>query len=375
MTIIVNGMKGIIPIFFLSVILISNNHLKASGSFDTCETFTRVENNIAVSVFPQVELISIVQTISEYPTVLGFLMAQDSSEYKTDVLSHFNPYKNHPAVRMFDRLSLQPGMLNFSAPSNIMLYTDDRLNLKNDIELDDFVINRAGGIDSLEVFLNLLDDFANQSSFNEFFDNHREFYMTIIENTIQNIGSRNYIEELESFYGSDQQSYNIVLVSLYNFVGFGNSILRTDGKRDLFNTMGPQSVADNFPYFGDEDYLKHMIRHEFSHPFINPMTEKYWSYINEYAVKFDSIPENTRKKVCGDWQECINEFIIRAITTQLAYNEAEESGSSAYEKEKAKGVIYLDSLLNKISYYQANRETYPTFESYYMQILDVFKEE
>jgi len=302
-------------------------------------------------------------------------MAQDSSKYKTDVINHFQPYSNHPAVLMFDRLSLQPRMLNFSAPSNIMLYTDESLNLRKDIELDDFVIGRAGGMDSLIVFLDLLGDFAIQSSFNEFFIDHRDFYLTIIEKTINDIGSTNYINEIESFYGKEQQSYNIVLVSLYNFVGFGNSLLRLNDKRDLYNTMGPKTVIDNMPFFGDEDYLKFMIRHEFSHPFINPLTEKYWDYIKDYSSKYDSIPDVAQKKVCGDWQECINEFIIRAITTQIAFNEAEESGLQAYEKEKSKGVSYLDSLLNKIRYYQSNRETYSTLESYYLNILDVFKEE
>jgi hypothetical protein len=61
-----------------------------------------------------------------------------------------------------------------------------------------------------------------------------------------------------------------------------------------------------------------MIRHEFSHPFINPVTEKKWSYIESWSSGYDSIPEIARKQVCGDWQECINEFVIRAVTTHLA---------------------------------------------------------
>ena len=118
-----------------------------------------------------------------------------------------------------------------------------------------------------------------------------------------------------------------------------------------------------------------MIRHEFSHPFINPLTEKYWDYIKDYSHNFDSIPEVAKKNVCGDWQECINEFIIRAITTQIAYNESDDVGRQGYEREKSRGVYNMDMLLNKIRYYQSNRETYPTLDSYYLNILDVFKEE
>ena len=349
--------------------------LSQQDSYKTPEAISKVKNQITISVLPQVELISIVQTISQYPTIFGFLLTKDSSAYKTDVINHFGTYKNHPAILMFNRLSMQPKMLNFSAPSNIMLYTDENFNLREDIELDDFVIGRAGGIDSLKLFLNLLKDFANQSDFNNFYKDHSNFYSNLVENTIGNLGTINYVTEIESFYGKRQKSYNIVLVPLYSFVGFGNSLLCFDNMREVYNTMGPKMLLDNIPFFGDENYLKYMIRHEFSHPFVNPLTEKYWDYIKDYSKNYNSIPEVARKNVCGDWQECINEFTIRAITTQLGYDESNELGTQLSTKEKSRGVSYLDKLLEKIRYYQSDRETFPTFESYYLNILDVFKKE
>lgn len=333
------------------------------------------KNQINVCVKPQVELISIIQTIGEYPSILGFLMSKDPSDYKTDVMNHFTSYQDHPAVLMFDRLSSQPRMLNFSAPSNIMLYINSDLRLREDIELDSFVISRIGGRDSLLVFLDLLHDFAIQSSFNEFYNNHYGYYLEIIEKTINNLGSIDYVSELEDFYGIKQESYSIVLVSLYGFVGFGNSLLCPNNQRELYNTMGPQKVEGNIPSFGSENYLKYMIRHEFSHPYINPLTEKHWDYIKDYSDNYDTIPEIAKNQMCGDWQEYINESVIRAITTQLAYNESSETGTRAYKEEISRGVSNLDYLIKKIGYYQSNRDTYPTFESYYLKMLDAFKGE
>jgi len=290
-------MKGLFLGSILAIIICNLGHLTAQNSFKFKEKVSEVKNKITVIVSPQVELISIVQAISKYPTVLGFLMANDSSEYKSDVIAHFSPYEDHPVIHMFDRLSMQPGMLNFMAPSSIMLHTDRSLALREDIEIDDFVINLAGGRDSLDVFLDLLRDFAIQSSFNEFYIEHRDFYLKIVKSTIQNLGPINYIYEIESFYGKTQKSYNIVLVSLYGGVGFGNSLLCSDDQRELYNTMGPKVVLNNMPFFGDENYLKYMIRHEYSHPFINPLTEKHWDYIKDYSEQFDSIPEVARTKV------------------------------------------------------------------------------
>jgi hypothetical protein len=346
----------------------------AQNSYKAPEPVSRIKNHIEICVHPQVELISIIQTIGNYPSIFGFLMSKDSSGYKNDVFTYFSKYNEHQAVKMFDRLSSQPRMLNFSAPSNIMLYTDNNLCLRKDAELDTFVLNRSGGVDSLAVFLDLLRDFANQSSFNKFYEEHRNFYMEMVNTTAGNLGDRDYILELETFYGRKQKSYSIILVSLYNGVGFGNSLLFEDGTRELYNTMGSFKVENDVPFFGDASYLKYMIRHEFSHPFINPVTEKKWSYIEPWSSGYDLIPEIARKQVCGDWQECINEFVIRAVTTHLAKCESYETGKWAYEKEKSRGVIWLDDLLGKILVYQANREIYPTFESYYFEILDTFKD-
>lgn len=367
-------MKTNLKCSFLIAFTLLCGFLQAQETFRLPEPITVQNNQINVGVFPQVELISIVQTIGNYPNILGFLMTKDSSEYKTDVLNHFKHSRNHPVVKMFDRLSSQPRMLNFSAPSNIMLFTDNSLELRTDIEMDNFVISRAGGVDSLQQFLDLLRDFAIQSSFNKFYVEHRQYYHEIIDKTAENIGSTNFIDEMENFYGIRQKSYDVVLVSLYNFVGFGNSLLCFDGRREIYNTMGPKSVENNLPFFGDETYLKYMIRHEFSHPFVNPLTEKHWDLVKDYASKFESIPENARKNVCGDWQECINEFTIRAITTQLAFNESETCGKQYYSKEKSRGVSYLDSLLATIKYYQQNRNIYPDLDSFYPEVLAVFKE-
>ncbi len=347
----------------------------AENTYKVPETISLEKNQIKVSVNPQVELISIVQEISNYPQIFNFLMSKDSSTYQQDVNAYFRHLDDHPVIKMFNRLSSQPGMLNFSAPSNIMLYADDNLRLREDVYYDSFVLNRCGGRDSLETFFDLLRDFAVQSSFNAFFKKNTKYYETIISDVLINLGNRNYINELESFYGIKQRSYNIILVSLYSFVGYGNSLLCQNGKRDLYNTLGPIKVQNEVPIFGDQNYLKYMIRHEFSHPFINPLTEKYWDYIKNDSSNFDSIPETAKKKVCGDWQECINEFVIRAITTYLAENESKELGLWVYEKEKSRGVAYLDTLLQKVKFYESNRNDFPNFELFYKNILDTFKEE
>lgn len=364
-------------LLFAAFVLIASSigvfaYTDSSSSVTMPPAVEKKHNHINVLVLPQVELISIIQTIGGYPDLLPFLMSEQEFAYKTRVKEHFAPFAGHAAVQMFDRLSGQPRKLNFSAPSNLMLYTDANLQVRTDIALDDFVISRIDGMDSLQLFLGLLRDFAVASGFNEFYRANSDFYRSIVEQTIETLGDFQYIEELEGFYGRSQQSYNIVLVALYNSVGFGNSNLLPNGKREIYNTLGSGRLRDGYPCFGDERHLKYMTRHEFSHPFINPVTELYQDEVMAFEANFDKVPEVARQRVCGEWEECINEFIIRAITTWLAQQECAELGQWAYNHESGRGVVYLDELLEKITYYQSNRRIYPTLNDFYPQLLEVF---
>ncbi len=365
--------------FLLTVLLClstfkGNSAFAAADSYRLPDAATKTFNSVHYIVSPQIELISIVQAISDYPKTFGFLMQPESFQYKTDVWNHFGAFRNHPVVKWLDEVCTQPRKMNFSAPAFVMLYTDNRLNLRTDLKFDDFVLSRAGGIDSLKEFLDLLKDFAVKSNYNEFYENHASYYRQIINGTISQADSIDHVKELEAFYGTKQKSFNIVLVSLYNHVGYGNSIVYNDGQREVFDTMGPQKIENGLPYFGDGNYLKYITRHEFSHPFVNPLTEKYWNLIKDYSANYDSIPETAKKNVCGDWQECIDEFVVRAVTVHVAFMESKEAGAAMYRREKAHGVSYLDRLLAALSVYSKNRAEYPTFSTYYPKLLDVFKE-
>lgn len=366
------SIKRLIFIIFLMGVFGAMNNATAQKLPSSIRSDHR---RIQVEVSPQVELISIIQTIGNYPNITPFLVSELEFPYKDHVMAHFGPYAAHPTVSMFDRLSAQPRKLNFSAPSLIMLYTDQELQLRNDIELDDFVLGRIDGQDSLIVFLDLLKDFVKVSDFVSFFKENETYYQKIIDQSIEQLGNLNYIQELEDFYGTAQQSYHINLVSLYPSLGYGNSVLRSDGKREMYNVMGAGSLKEGIPFFGDERHFKYMIRHEFSHPFVNPLTEMRRETIKPYKHYFDKLPEKVREGVCGEWEECINEFIIRAITTWLAQLESKDFGEWAYQREKSRGVAYLDELLDKIDYYQANRQQFPTLNDYYPHLLKVFESE
>lgn len=76
-----------------------------------------------------------------------------------------------------------------------------------------------------------------------------------------------------------------------------------------------------------------------------------------------------------NWEISVNEHIIRAVTARLVYL---DQGQSAYDSvvanEIANGFYYVPALCESLSVYEISRDNYPTLESYYPEIIKVFKD-
>jgi hypothetical protein len=329
----------------------------------------QTNRSIQVSVDPRLELMSIIQTISRYREVFPFLLNAESFPYAEAVIHHFAAYADHPVVKAFDAISQQPRMFNFMAPPTTMLYLRDNLTLRDDVVWPEAVLARISGRENLEAFVGHLQTFSEVTGFADFYAEHRAYYEALVAAVIPKLGAKDYVQELEAFYGMHQSSYNLILVSLYGHVGFGPYLDTLTGERHIYNILGSQKLQDGVPVFGDETYFKMMQRHEFSHSFINPLTDKHWAQAQTYAQVYDTLPQ---QKVCGEWNECVNEYIIRAITTYLAFQDGKADGQAALEAEKGRDVVFIDALLASIRNYASHREQYPTLDDYYPRLLETF---
>jgi hypothetical protein len=270
---------------------------------------------------------------------------------------------------MLDDISPGPAKFNFMAPPTTMLYLTQDLQLRGDVLWDDALVRRIGGMDSLKTFAGHLRTFRKASAFDRFFSEHASTYEQLVARVLPRLGARDHVHELEAFYGTRQSSYNLLLVSLYGPVGFGPHLDLATGERHVYNILGPLKLEAGRPAFGDESYFTMMQRHEFSHPVVNPLTDKHWDRVKQYAYLFDTLPEQT---VCGEWNECVSEYVIRAVTTYLAFQDSQAAGQAALEAEKARNVVLIDDLLDSVRQYAQNRDRYPTMDDYYPQLLEVF---
>lgn len=170
-----------------------------------------------------------------------------------------------------------------------------------------------------------------------------------------------------------KHTYNIILAPLFRG-GYGPCIQRPDGTLEIYSIIGTIRMEDNIPTFGTADKLKYLVLHEFSHSFVNPLTSKFKTQINKYESLYNPIAERMKKQAYGLWEACVNEHIIRAVTTRIAYSEGEEKGEQELQSHKERGFVYIDALCDKLEEYEQKRDEYPTFADFYPELIKVFDE-
>jgi hypothetical protein len=227
----------------------------------------------------------------------------------------------------------------------------------------------------VEAFLAALRDFTRETHFMSFYTSHADFYATLtgqVEKMIDPAG----LTMLEDYYGMQQHSYNIILVPLFHPGGFGPRIPAGNGVFDVYSINGPQGVSGDIPNFGGANDYRELIWHEFGHSFINPLTEANNDLVFPYENLANPIARKMKRMAYTNWETIVNEHVIRAITTRLvAQMDGKEAGRILLETERSKGFRYIDVLAERLKEYETNRGEYPTLESFYRRLMEVWVEE
>ncbi|SHF17396.1 protein of unknown function [Caldanaerobius fijiensis DSM 17918] len=324
-----------------------------------------------ITIDPRMELLAIVQYFSKYADRFYGLVTRERDIYTDRVMDYFQQYKNHAIINLFDDMSLNG--FNFDAPPASILYLSNPPLLKEKFPFDEYVIRRAGGREKLENFIDLLRDFSEKTQFISFFEdnNNQIFYKQVISSVMQKINNLDYISILEDYYGYGKGSYNIILVPLFSNGNYGHQIKDNEGQEHIYAILNASHVEDRIT----KELLINLLWHEFSHSYINPITEENWKQVSQYNKMFDPIKETMDKLAYSTWETCVNEHIVRAITVRLICLHIDsDEGKTLLEDEVKNGFIYIKELCKLLEHYENHRNIYPTFKEFYREIIKFFSE-
>ncbi|QAT62368.1 DUF4932 domain-containing protein [Acidilutibacter cellobiosedens] len=330
------------------------------------------EGKVTVSVDSRIELISIIQTLAgvKHLTRLTF-------DYKDDVLDYFNEYKDHPAVKLFKEYDSKG--FNYQRPMYFILCCNYNKGL---LSFDEELYNKQDQLDfnifskdknKIDNFIHQLNDFISASKFDNFFDSNKNRYAGYISNYEKIVNIVDAKKRLEQYYGVGQKSYNVILVPLILAGGYGINIKNEEKLNDIYCIMGPIDMKNNDLLFYIENLPKYIEYHEFSHSFVNPLFSKNKNKINEnYKLSklLEKVGGDMKRQDYGNIEGFLNELIVRSVVARLISKyEGEEDYKRVIEFEKEKGFIYIEEVCNSLENYEKNRDKYPTFESYYGEII------
>ena len=298
------------------------------------------QKELNITVDPRLELLSVVEFISNYDQNSGMLTRFDF-KYKRDLHRYFSKFRDHKAVKIFDRMSTED--FNGNAPSDAIIHLSDPPQLEIQVPFIENNIKRAGSKEKLLEFIEALREFAVDTDFMDFFKRNEPVFNVMINRTKRHFKGLNIVTTIENYFRMRQNSYNIIHVPLFHNGGFGAIVDTPDGKRDVFFIGGTQRVIDDIPEFGNLDALLHIGWHEFSHTFINPVTEKHLDEINKYDSLWDPIRIFLKKSGYPRWKTGVNEHLVRAAVVRLRANHFRDRDSfRSIEWEKKNGFFYIE---------------------------------
>lgn len=326
---------------------------------------------IQIQVNPYLEYINSILLTGRYneitAPVIGYgLMTDEVNEYTTDIKAFLEPYRRHPLYTYVeDRITEG---FTFSRPVELALSLGECADFSMQYELAELCVAYCGGWEKIEELLRLWKAFEKEVDFLSFYHKKRTFYDTYLERTRQVTDAHSYVEMLEAQYGKALGSYRLVLTSLMKG-NFGFKLKdRKSGQSMVYSVMS--TYADCISPI--------ILLHEFSHPFINPLTENYAELVAAYQEAYERLKPYKLPAFgsgYGDWEECVNEHLVRAMVIHMLQKcNQQEVAEEMLRQEHYNGYRYVPQLLERYAYYDRNRETYPEFESYYPELLKVFGE-
>ena len=226
----------------------------------------RGEVNVEV---PEVyELFYIISAISK-PGQQGGINLNRSSAYYNDVINYFKNYSEHPAVKEYESLQKNNSYSNLR-----MIF---RYEFEGNQVEHGGIYNQFEEKEEAESYAELLTDFAQDSNFREFYNNHSDYYKTKISNFQQLTNMKRIWSWMEKNFPQKYDSYKVVLSPLvyanHNTTNFLDS---EDNYHEIVMFVSTPELFDQYNLNSNEvlkALVSRMVLTEIDHNYVNPTTD------------------------------------------------------------------------------------------------------
>ncbi|WP_461864186.1 DUF4932 domain-containing protein [Thermococcus sp.] len=321
---------------------LTQSHVPPKPDFQlNISPISECSGNVCVEVSPYIELTNVVFHLAGWNS-------GNITPYSQEVGSYFSPYGNHRAV-LLAKKALREG-LEYDAIPKFALEL-------NSTEWSSYLVRRVRGNEKLLNELAIaLKDFARESNFSAFYENHSGFYREQIRLFFkENSGIFNLPHFEEKFFGENRKRWVFVLQPLEAYYSYSSWMNNT-----VYAFIGICSTFN-----GTQSYCS-ASAHELAHSFVNPAVDRHYRELKEYKKMFSPVKEVMTSMGYSSWKTYLDETFVRAFE---AYYILETQGNQSAERfiksQEALGFYLVGRVYRAyLTDYLPNGEKYQTFESF-----------
>ena len=300
----------------------------------------------SVSIEARIELINTIQWMAGAKEI-----KKANYEFLFPMYEYFGKYRNHEAVNFFKEI--RGNGFSYDAPITIALSFDENFNYTS-IE-DKAIIERVGGKKNLKNLIKYIEKFAEDTDFNKFFNEKKEFYERNLDITYNFIKKSNILRKTYDFYGIPKE-IDIVIANL--LLG---GVSPTINNKSYIIINSPDNIEDK--------NLENTVIHEISHSYLNPLVDKYIEDLISFKSLFEIIP-NLHLLYYKDWKFTLYEQVVRASTISIL----NDNYSKAVKEQELIGFMYTKDFLEYFEKYKINREKYENINRFFPAIISLANE-
>ncbi|NLW18176.1 MAG: DUF4932 domain-containing protein [Candidatus Cloacimonetes bacterium] len=363
--------KAIIGLFFLlplSLIAFSTE----SQVQPQIEPVTQKSGKLTISVDPRLELLAVLQHLSGSEMTYA-----DSDGYAASIDAWFSAFKKHPALSKLR--ALEDYGFTYDLPvSDFLRFDGVPLGIQNRDcsgyakKMNEDRLKTASEGGSLEGFYAAVNDFVRESDFYGWFESQRQFFSETVSAADSLLcASPDMIAHIIDWYGYEHHSYNLAISPLLGGGGYGPDLVDSQRNSDLYCVTSFEKSKD------PADTILHlafMLFHELSHPYVNPLVDKYFWMVEDSSALFEPIKQKMEGQAYNSWWIAVVEHFVRGSELRLIqlYYPPEQRKFST-QSDINRGFIYMDTVYDALlEYEQARRETGIRYDEYFPQLMQKF---
>ena len=331
------------------------------------------EHEIPILVSPQVELFSTIHRLAG----TGQYDEHWLPAYTREVEKRFTPFRKHRAVRLAVRLR-GSHHLDGNSPMALASYLNEPPALRERARLipppDD--LDPRWTADSIPIALDAAREFARDTDFMAFFQDHQPFYQKAVENLRSTLRDTDILTWFEKFFGYRAENYVIILGLQNGTCNYGQSVTIPDGTREFISILGARDPGPEGAPRYPENWFIPIIVHEFCHSYINPIVDRNRERLKDAGrAIFPRLKDKLRERGYNFWHVMMYEYLVRACT--IRYLAAEKGAAAVHRQisyDTRAGFPGIQKLSELLIEYEKQRDRYPDLDSFIPRIADYFED-